>query len=135
MKLVIATPHWSDALLLMAFLSSGVAALGLELIWVRVLGLAFGSESFGMLGVLAAFFAGLAIGSAALHRLVVRSRRPVRIYLMAECVIAAYALAGPKLMLHLADAMPRAVGPLVGDNRSLGALSRATVALAYFSTR
>ena len=117
------TSTWPDSLVLAAFLSSGVAALGLELIWVRVLGLVFGSESFGMLGVIAAFFAGLALGSAALHSLVVRSRRPVRIYIGAECVIAAYALAGPSFMYRMTEAMPRLLGPLVGDNRSLIALS------------
>ena len=55
-----------------------MAALGLELIWIRILGLAFGSESFGMLGVLAGFFAGLALGAAVLHRAILRSERPGR---------------------------------------------------------
>ena len=100
-----------------------MTALGLELILVRVLGLAFGSESFGMLGVLAGYFAGLAIGSAALHRAIIRSPRPVRIYIAAECFIAAYAVAGPALLISLADALPRVVGPVVSDNRSLAALS------------
>ena len=114
---------WPDALLLAAFLSSGIAALGLELIWVRVLGLAFGSESFGMLGVLAAFFAGLALGSAALHRAVMRSVRPARLYIAAECVVAAYALLATRYLLRLPDALPRLLGSLVGDNRSLPALT------------
>lgn len=113
----------ADALLLTAFLSSGIAALGLELIWMRILGLAFGSESFGMLGVLAGFFAGLALGAMVLHNVILRSRRPVLIYAAAEGIIAVYALAGPYFMLRLTDGVPRFIGPLVGDNRSLAALS------------
>lgn len=116
-------PRWPDTLLLIGFLSSGVAALGLELIWMRILGLAFGSESFGMLGVLAGFFAGLALGAALLHRAVRRSRRPVLFYIVAEAIIAAYALTGPLFMLPLAEIVPRLIGPMVGDNRSLAALS------------
>ena len=84
-------PHCSDTLLLIAFLNSGLVALALELIWVRILGLAFGTESLGMLGVVAGFFAGLCLGAAVLHRTVLRSRRPVLIYVAAESTIAAYA--------------------------------------------
>ena len=120
---IAAMPRSPDTLLLLGFLCSGVAALGLELIWMRILGLAFGSESFGMLGVLAGFFAGLALGAALLHRTVLRSRRPVLVYIVAETVIAAYALTGPLFMLPLAEIVPRLLGPMVGDNRSLAALS------------
>src|SRR5438105_11621695 len=82
-------PLRSTAWLLGAFVSSGIAALGLELIWVRILGLALGSERLGMLAVLAAFFSGVALGSAALHGLIIRSRHPANIYLVAECPTAA----------------------------------------------
>jgi spermidine synthase len=116
-------PEWPDTLLLAGFLISGMAALGLELIWIRILGLAFGSESFGMLGVLAGFFAGLALGAASLHRVILRQRRPVLIYIAVEGIIAFYALTGPVFLLPLAETLPRWLGPLVGDNRSLAALS------------
>jgi len=97
---------------------------------MRILGLAFGSESFGMLGVLAGFFAGLALGATVLHRIILRSPRPVLIYVAAESIIALYALAGPFFMLPLADTVPRVLGAVVGDNRSLSALSlNLTVAL------
>ena len=114
--------HLPDVPLLAGFFCSGVAALGLELIWIRLLGLAFGSESFGMLGVLTGFFAGLALGAAMLHGPVLRSPRPALIYVRAELVIAACAVAGPFLLLRLARWLPPLLWPLVGDNRSLGAL-------------
>jgi hypothetical protein len=96
-----------DAALLIGFMLSGVASLGLELVWIRILALAFGSESFGMLGVLAGFFAGLTLGAAIFHRVIRRSRRPALIYVAVEIVIAAYALAGPIFMLPLTNALPR----------------------------
>jgi spermidine synthase len=115
--------HLSDALLLAAFFCSGAAALGLELIWMRLLRLAFGSETFGMLGVLTGFFAGLAIGAAILHGPVLRSARPALIYVAAELVIAGCAIAGPIVLLGLARWLPPQLWPLVGDNQSLGALT------------
>src|SRR5207237_5718359 len=98
--------------------SSGIAALGLELIWVRILGLALGSERLGMLAVLAAFFSGVALGSAALHGLIIRSRHPAKIYIVAECTIAAYALVASSLLLRVGVVLPRLLEPVVGDNRS-----------------
>ncbi len=44
-------------------------------------------------------------------------------YVAAEVMVAAYALLGPILMLFLVRTIPRSIGPLVGDNRSLLALS------------
>ena len=57
-----------DAALLLAFFLSGAAALGYELLWTRLLGLALGSETIGLLATLAGFFGGMALGAALLHR-------------------------------------------------------------------
>ena len=46
-----------DRWLLGAFVLSGAAGLGYEILWTRLLGLALGSETLGVLGVLAGFFA------------------------------------------------------------------------------
>jgi len=111
-----------DCMLLIALLCSGAAAVGLEVIWLRIVGLALGAESFGMLGVLAGFFAGLAIGSAALHARVVRTPRPIGLYVGAELAITMYALASPWFMPALTQFIPRLLGPWVGANQSLAAL-------------
>ena len=47
---------FGDRLLLLAFFLSGVAALGHEILWTRLLAFGLGNESLGMLGVLAGLF-------------------------------------------------------------------------------
>ena len=102
---------------------SGAGALGFELLWVRLLGLAFGAETLGVLAVLAGFFGGLAIGAAAFHRPVCHAPAPIWVYAACEVVIAVYGLASPWLLLRLSDAVPPAIGPLIGDNQSPTALA------------
>jgi spermidine synthase len=106
----------SDRLLLLAFVLSGAAALGYEILWTRLLSLALGSETLGVLGVLAGFFGGLAAGSALLHARVRRSARPARLFAVLEVAAALYALASPHLLHALARHLPRLLGPAAGDN-------------------
>ncbi|MCK5799874.1 MAG: hypothetical protein KAI47_21940, partial [Deltaproteobacteria bacterium] len=61
------TSKRGDGLLLLAFLLSGAAGLGYEILWTRLLGIALGSEILAIFGVLAGFFLGLAIGAFALQ--------------------------------------------------------------------
>ena len=105
-----------DRLLLLAFFLSGVAALGYEILWTRLLSLALGSETLGILGTLAGFFGGLAIGSFALHGRVRRSADPARLFALFEAIAAAYALASPHLLHALARILPPLLGPAAGDN-------------------
>ena len=123
----------NDRLLLLAFVLSGAAALGYEILWTRLLGLALGSETLGVLGVLAGFFGGLAAGSALLHRRARRSPRPARLFAVLEVVAALYALASPHLLYALARHLPSLLGPAAGDNDTALALALslgvATVAL------
>jgi spermidine synthase len=111
-----------DWLVLSAFFLSGAAALGLEIIWLRLLGLVFGSESMGVLGVLAGFFGGLAVGSLIVHGWLARSRAPILVYAASEAVIAAYAVVSPALLVGAGDTLTHLVAPVVGDNQSFGAL-------------
>lgn len=105
-----------DRWLLLAFFLSGAAALGYEILWTRLLSLALGSETLGVLGVLAGFFGGLAIGSFALHGAAKRSRNPARLFAGLEAIAAAYALASPHLLHGLAQGLPPLLGPAAGDN-------------------
>src|SRR5688500_667270 len=116
---LLAKRHWP---LLFAFFCSGAGALGFELLWVRQLGIVFGAESLAVLAVLAGFFAGLAVGAAALNRTVVGSRHPIRIYAFCELLIAAYGLLLPWLSLRLLAPLPSLLGSVVGDNQSTAAL-------------
>ncbi len=111
-----------DRLLLFAFLLSGAAALGYELLWARLLALALGSESLGVLGVLAGFFGGLALGSWWLHEPTRRARDPVKLFALLEIAAACYALLSPHLLTALARYLPPVLGPAAGDNQSLLAL-------------
>ncbi|HYN22882.1 MAG TPA: hypothetical protein VE078_18120 [Thermoanaerobaculia bacterium] len=105
-----------DRLLLLAFFLSGVAALGYEILWTRLLSLALGSETLGVLGTLAGFFGGLAAGSFALHERVRRSADPVRLFAVFEAIAAIYALASPHILHALARTLPPLLGPAAGDN-------------------
>lgn len=103
-----------DAILLLAFFLSGAAALGYELLWTRLLGLALGSETVGLLATLAGFFGGMALGAAALHRRAETSPNPVRLFVTLELVAAGFAVASPFLLLALARLLPPLLGPLAG---------------------
>lgn len=81
---------------------------------MRLLGLAFGAETLGVLAVLAGFFGGLAIGPAAFHGPVCRAPAAIRVYAACEVVIAVYDLASPWLLLRLPNTVPPAIGPLIG---------------------
>lgn len=73
--------------------ASGFAGLGYEIIWTRSLANSLGHELVGVLGVLAALFAGLALGSALFGRRIASSPNPARWYASLEVVIGLWALA------------------------------------------
>jgi spermidine synthase len=105
-----------DRLLLAALFLSGTAALGYEILWTRLLSLALGSETLGMLAVLTGFFGGLALGSWLLHERVCRDPSPARLFAFLEAVTALYAVASPHLLYALARHLPPLLGPAAGDN-------------------
>ncbi len=115
-------PAAADRGLLLAFVASGVAALGYEVLWTRLFALALGSEVVAVLGVLAGFFGGLALGGWWGHGLARRSPVPAKTFFRLEAFAAAYALASPWWCLALADALPRWLGPVAGNNAGVGAL-------------
>jgi spermidine synthase len=105
-------PGPSTAAVIAVYLSfglSGAAALGLQLVWTRRFSLGLGQETPALLGVLAAFFGGMSLGSWRFESVLVRSRFPGRWAAAMECVIGLWAWATVRL-IPLADEWVRALG-------------------------
>jgi spermidine synthase len=74
------------------FAISGAAGLGYQMVWTRMFAFGLGHEWPAVLAILAAFFAGLAIGSVALDRPVSRARNPGLWYGRLEIAVGVWAL-------------------------------------------
>ncbi len=85
------------------FLCSGATGLIYEVLWTRILGLVFGHTVFAITTVLAAFMAGLGLGSYLFGGLADRSSRPLRLYGLLETGIGIYALTTPFLFSRAED--------------------------------
>lgn len=118
-----------DGLLLAAALASGAAALAYEMLWTRLLALSLGSEIVGILGTLAGYFGGMALGAAVLHDRAVKVANPARLFVALELAAAAFALVSPPLLAALARVLPRWLGPLTG-NGGTAALAASTAVAA-----
>ncbi len=81
------------------FFASGMAGLVYEVVWTRMLIYIFGSGIYAVSAVLAAFMAGLALGSWALGGVADRLRHPIRFYAIIEFLIG---IAGLILPLAIA---------------------------------
>jgi hypothetical protein len=110
-------------------LLSGLAALTYQVVWVRLLGLSMGSTAASVSTVLAAFFGGLALGSALADRLT-RNRPGIDAYLGLEAVIGIAGLALLPVLLRL-DSLVAAL-PVMGS--SLGVKFVVTVVLLSIPT-
>src|SRR5262245_29545498 len=78
------SPH---RLLLLCFFLSGATALVYEVVWLRMLGLVFGHTVFAITTVLAAFMAGLGLGSVLFGRRAARFADPIKVYGILEIAI------------------------------------------------
>jgi spermidine synthase len=92
------------SLVLACFFVSGAAALLYQVSWLRVLVLVFGTTGLAVATLLAAFMAGLALGSFVLGQLVDRWGRPLLLYGLLELGIGGYALLVPSLFHGLIPA-------------------------------
>jgi spermidine synthase len=115
-------PSWG--LLLGCFFLSGATGLVYEVVWLRLLGLIFGHTVHAITTVLAAFMAGLALGSFLFARWAGRIRNPIRAYGWLEIGIGAYCALLP-VLLWLASFF------YLGLHRILG-LSSGAFSLAQF---
>ncbi|MEN0065526.1 MAG: fused MFS/spermidine synthase [Myxococcota bacterium] len=89
-------------LVLPLFFLSGATALAYQTLWVRELQVElFGTSTFAISTVLAAFMGGLALGGFAMARLADRVTRPLHLYGWLEVGIGLYALAFPWLVQGL----------------------------------
>ncbi len=80
------------AAVLTLFFLSGACGLVYEVVWSRMLSQIFGSTVLAVATVLAAFMAGLALGSYWLGRVADRRRNPLRLYALYEIGIGVAAL-------------------------------------------
>lgn len=72
------------------FLLSGAAALGLQMVWVRMFTAGLGHEMPAVIGVTGAFLGGMAAGAWFLDQRISRSTRPSRWYGGLELVVAGW---------------------------------------------
>jgi spermidine synthase len=80
---------WSaSGILFLCFFVSGATALIYEVVWLRMLGLVFGHTVYAITTVLAAFMAGLGLGSVLFGRRAASFRDPIRVYGLLEIGIA-----------------------------------------------
>ncbi len=85
------------------FFCSGATGLIYEVLWTRILGLVFGHTVFAITTVLAAFMAGLGLGSYLFGGVADRNSRPLRLYGFLEVGIGVYALTTPFLFSRAED--------------------------------
>lgn len=86
-----------DAIVYLLFFLSGASALVYEISWSRQIGIYFGHTARGAAVVLAAYFAGMAVGYLAAARWAGRFR-PLAAYGVAECIAAVWVLIFPLLL-------------------------------------
>lgn len=87
--------------LLPLFFVSGATGLAYQTLWARELHLVFGTSTFAIATVLAAFMGGLAAGGFLMGRFADRLRRPLAVYGWMEVGIGVYALLFPLLVVAL----------------------------------
>jgi len=85
------------AALFICFFLSGSAALLYEVVWMRMLTQIFGSSAYAVATLLAAFMAGLALGSYVFGRLANSAKNVLRLYGILELGIGIYGLLVPVL--------------------------------------
>ncbi len=105
--------------------ASGFAGLGYEIVWTRELSLALGTEMMAVLGAIAGFFAGLALGAFALDRPIRCAKSPRSMYAALEAVIGLWGLAS----IWLLPGAGRALPPLLGAEPAPALLWAASFAL------
>src|SRR5262245_50024631 len=105
--------------------ASGFASLGYEIVWTRMLSFSLGTEIMAVLGVVAGYFAGLALGAFGFDRAIRRTTSPRLAFALLELLIALWAV----VTVWLLPAAGRALPPLLGTGPSPALLWAASFAL------
>jgi len=93
----------SNYLILGFFFLTGLTGLAYELVWIRLLILAFGSTQFAVTTVLVVFMAGLALGSFIFGRVVDRFSAPLKVYAAIEIFLGLYCILSPTVFDMVRD--------------------------------
>src|SRR5262245_42293417 len=114
-------------LVLRLFLASGCSGLMYQVVWVRMLTRMFGVTIYATSTVVAAFMAGLALGSYVFGRYVAWPKEPLRLYGRLELLIAGCALLVP-ILLAISTPLILAVSRASGGNQTIIAMTRVGIA-------
>ena len=114
------------------FYLSGIAGLIYQVLWLRRLSVVFGVTVYAASTVLAAFMAGLAIGSALSGRVLRRGVSPLTAFGIAEILIGVTGLLSP-ILLDAASALYIALHGIAPDSLSLLTIARLVCSLAILA--
>jgi hypothetical protein len=85
---------------------SGFCALGLEIVWFRLIDVTVKATAFTFGSVLAVYLAGMAVGTFAGIATVDRVRRPLAAFIACQCAIVGYAAASVLVISYLPPGHP-----------------------------
>jgi spermidine synthase len=112
-------PRWLLPLLIVLFFGSGACALVYQVMWLRLLSSVFGVTVYAASTVLAAFMAGLGVGSFLAGRVAARISRPLVAFGAAEVLVGVTAFLTPSLLEWLTGvwvtmhaSLPRSLGAI-----------------------
>jgi spermidine synthase len=91
---------------------SGLAGLGYEIVWARMLSVGLGHEIPAVLAVMAALFSGLAVGSWVAGRRCGHAPRLARLYAFIELAIGCWSLASVPLISWVNGLVATWIGPM-----------------------
>ncbi len=94
----------ANHLILVFFFLTGLTGLAYELVWIRLLILAFGSTQFAVTTVLVVFMAGLALGSLIFGRIADRTSSPLKLYAVIEVALGVYCVLSPAIFTAIKGA-------------------------------
>jgi spermidine synthase len=98
--------HWIHLIVL----GTGFSGLAYEIVWTRMLAVSLGHEIIAVLAVLAAFFAGLALGAFTLSNALRRTQFPHRWYALLEVLIGLWGIALVRIIPVFNQLIPRWIG-------------------------